>query len=87
MHVSGGPGVLLLVLCSFTALPASLGRHPNPHPHPWPTSTRQPTQALTHHIREEEEEMLVEFASLVDRSKLADLSRSFQASKAHVPTR
>lgn len=36
---------------------------------------------------QEENEMLVEFASHVDRDKLEELSKKFQRSKASVPTR
>jgi hypothetical protein len=44
-------------------------------------------QALEHHIREEEDEMLAEFAGLVQRDDLAHLAEKFQKSKMHVPTR
>jgi hypothetical protein len=44
-------------------------------------------QALEHHIKEEEDEMLAEFASKVQREDLAHLSDKFQKSKLHVPTR
>ncbi|WIA33375.1 hypothetical protein OEZ86_006512 [Tetradesmus obliquus] len=43
--------------------------------------------ALEHHIKEEEDEMLVEFAGLVQREDLAHLAEKFQKSKLHVPTR
>eukprot|EP00882_Tetradesmus_deserticola_P020208 GHRQ01021787.1.p3 GENE.GHRQ01021787.1~~GHRQ01021787.1.p3 ORF type:complete len:147 (-),score=71.17 GHRQ01021787.1:860-1300(-) len=43
--------------------------------------------ALEHHIKEEEDEMLVEFAGLVQRDDLADLADKFQKSKLRVPTR
>lgn len=36
---------------------------------------------------QEENKMLVEFASHVDRDKLEELSKKFQRSKASVPTR
>jgi hypothetical protein len=45
------------------------------------------TQALKHHIDEEENEMLVEYAQHVDRAKLEDPSKAFHRSKASVPTR
>jgi hypothetical protein len=44
-------------------------------------------QALEHHIKEEEDEMLAEFASKVQREDLTHLSERFQKSKLHVPTR
>lgn len=44
-------------------------------------------QALQHHVKEEEEEMLPEFAGLVDRDALARLSEHFQKAKHRVPTR
>jgi hypothetical protein len=44
-------------------------------------------QALKHHIDEEENEMLVEYADRVDRHKLEELSKKFHSSKASVPTR
>ncbi|KAF6261271.1 hypothetical protein COO60DRAFT_1699953 [Scenedesmus sp. NREL 46B-D3] len=43
--------------------------------------------ALEHHIKEEEDEMLVEFARLVGRDDLAQLAGKFQKAKLHVPTR
>jgi hypothetical protein len=43
--------------------------------------------ALEHHTKEEEEEMLPEFAMRVDRDLLEHMSDSFQAAKKRVPTR
>eukprot|EP00878_Enallax_costatus_P005548 GHUV01005821.1.p1 GENE.GHUV01005821.1~~GHUV01005821.1.p1 ORF type:complete len:201 (+),score=65.78 GHUV01005821.1:574-1176(+) len=43
--------------------------------------------ALDHHTKEEEEEMLPEFASKVDRDMLEKMAESFEASKKRVPTR
>lgn len=52
-----------------------------------PSSDPQRPQVLQHHIREEEDEMLVEFAEKVDREKLEELSKKFNQSKHSVPTR
>jgi hypothetical protein len=43
--------------------------------------------ALENHTKEEEEEMLPEFAMRVDRDMLERMSDSFQAAKKRVPTR
>eukprot|EP00775_Hariotina_reticulata_P013511 gene13511-13636_t len=45
------------------------------------------TKALEHHINEEENEMMPEFASLVDRHKLASLAEKFHSAKKRAPTR
>lgn len=44
-------------------------------------------QALDHHTKEEEDEMLAELAMRVDRDMLEQLSDKFQAAKKRVPTR
>lgn len=57
------------------------------HLPPLPPSSPPPFQALQHHIREEEDEMLVEYSRHVDRNKLEELSKKFHKSKQSVPTR